>query len=229
MAVVTYSLKKDGSRNITKNFRVKEFACTGYDAVKIDTNLVRILQKIRDHFGKSVTVTSGYRPASYNAKIATASKTSKHVLGRAADIKISGVSPIAVAMYAQSIGAKGIGLYVYCEESGVMNGFVHIDTRSSDADTSIYRGLYTNRSQSQYLSCGSKFFPTLKDGSKGYAVLLLQRLLNTAGYSVKEDKSFGPATEKVVMKFQKDVGLDDDGVVGTQTWTALLKKAKVWY
>lgn len=222
MAVVTYSLKKDGNKSITKNFKVKEFACSGYDTVKIDTNLVKILQKIRDKFGKSVTVTSGYRPAYYNSKIPTASKNSKHVLGRAADIKISGVSPIEVAMYAQSIGAMGIGLYVYCNETGIMNGFVHIDTRANDSDKSIYRGLYTNRSQSQYVSCGSKFFPTLRKGSKGYVVLLLQRLLNYHGFPVKEDRDFGNNTLKAVKKFQTSRGLDDDGSVGPATWGALL-------
>lgn len=228
MAVVTYSLKRNGSKSITKNFKVKEFACDGYDTVKIDTNLVKTLQKIRDHFGKSVTVTSGYRPASYNATIASASKTSKHMLGRAADIKIEGVSPIEVAMYAQKIGVKGIGLYVYLEEDGIMNGFTHIDTRSTDAESSIYRGLYTNRKQSQYISCGKKFFPILSKGAKGYHVFLLQRLLNEAGYKVTEDKSFGPKLKDAVMKFQKDMKISVDGSVGNETWTALLKKVKVW-
>lgn len=228
MAVVTYSLKKNGSKSITKNFKVKEFACDGYDTVKIDTNLVKILQKIRDHFGKSVTVTSGYRPPDYNATIASASKTSKHMLGRAADIKIEGVSPIEVALYAQKIGAKGIGLYVYCEEGGIMNGFTHIDTRSTDAETSIYRGLYTNRKQSQYVSCKTKFFPVLTYGAKGYVVLLLQRLLNEAGYRVTEDRSFGPKLKEAVKQFQRDSRISVDGSVGNETWKTLLKKVKVW-
>lgn len=229
MAVVTYSLKKDGNKNITENFKVKEFACKGYDEVKIDSNLVTILQRIRDHFGKPVNVSSGYRPAAYNATIPTASSTSKHILGRAADISITGISPISIAMYAQSIGARGIGMYVYLDKKGVNNGFVHIDTRSKDNDQTVYRGLYTNSSQSQYVSCGVKFFPTLKKGSTGYVVLLLQRLLNTVGYKLSEDKSFGPATLSAVQSFQKSAGLAVDGSCGPLTWEALLKKAKVWY
>lgn len=225
--VVTYSLKKDGNKQITQNFKVKEFACNGYDEVKIDTNLVQILQKIRTHFGKSVTVTSAYRPEAYNKTIKTASKTSKHILGRAADIKISGVSPITVALYAQSIGAKGVGLYVYLDED--MQGFVHIDTRASDTDKSIYRGLYTNRSQSQYVSCGSKFFPVLKNGSTGYVVRLLQKLLILQGYNLKVDGLFGNGTLTALKAFQRSCVPPADGSVGTQTWTMLLKKNNLWY
>jgi uncharacterized protein YcbK (DUF882 family) len=42
--------------------------------------------------------------------------------GQAADISISGVKPIEVARYAESIGVPGIGVY---------DTFVHIDTRKS--------------------------------------------------------------------------------------------------
>ena len=223
--VQTYSLKRDGNKRLSKNFTVAEFACNGYDEVKIDTGLVVTLQQIRDHFGKPVNITSAYRPPAYNAKIKTASKTSKHMLGRAADIQITGISPITVAMYAQFLNAKGIGLYTY---EGA--GFVHIDTRAKDEDRSIYRGLYTNRTQSQYLSCGNKFFPVLKRGSTGYAVLLLQRLLNQAGFNCgKEDCSFGSKVEAAVRAFQTAAKLQIDGSVGNKTWKALLIYLKLWY
>lgn len=50
-----------------------------------------VLQPIRDHFGKSVTVNSGYRSPESNAAVG-GSKTSDHCLGRAADIEIEGIS-----------------------------------------------------------------------------------------------------------------------------------------
>jgi peptidoglycan hydrolase-like protein with peptidoglycan-binding domain len=37
------------------------------------------------------------------------------------------------------------------------------------------------------------------------------------------DGDFGGATERAVMAFQQAQGLDVDGVVGRDTWTALLK------
>ena len=49
-----------------------------------------ILQPIREHFGKSVTVNSGFRSPESNAAVG-GSKTSDHCLGRAADIEIDGI------------------------------------------------------------------------------------------------------------------------------------------
>ena len=50
----------------------------------------RVLQPVRDHFNKSVTVTSGYRNVILNRKIG-GSETSQHCSGMAADIEIFGV------------------------------------------------------------------------------------------------------------------------------------------
>ena len=122
--IKTYSLKKDGSKKLSQNFMVSEFACKdGSDKVLVDTALVDALQKIRDHFGKAVTINSAYRNAAYNAKIGGVSN-SQHVKGTAADIVVQGVTPLAVAQYAEHImqSSGGIGQY---------NGFTHIDTRAN--------------------------------------------------------------------------------------------------
>lgn len=66
----------------------------------------------------------------------------------------------------------------------------------------------------------------LTKGMKGNEVKTLQRLLLALGYSMNgygADGSFGGATRNAVIAFQKAKGLDADGIVGTQTWTALLK------
>ena len=64
MAIKAYSYAKDGNRKLSANFAVKEFRCKdGSDPIFIDDELVTLLQKIRDHFGKSVTITSAYRTA----------------------------------------------------------------------------------------------------------------------------------------------------------------------
>ena len=58
MTIKAYSKAKDGSKKLSTNFKVKEFACTdGSDPIFIDSDLVSVLQKIRNHFGKSVTIT----------------------------------------------------------------------------------------------------------------------------------------------------------------------------
>jgi GH25 family lysozyme M1 (1,4-beta-N-acetylmuramidase) len=65
--------------------------------------------------------------------------------------------------------------------------------------------------------------PLIKKGSKGSAVLQLQKLLNKLGYKLEEDGSFGPATDAAVKAYQKAHGLEVDGEVGPKTWGALLK------
>ncbi|MFB2938807.1 peptidoglycan-binding protein [Aerosakkonemataceae cyanobacterium BLCC-F154] len=64
--------------------------------------------------------------------------------------------------------------------------------------------------------------PTLRKGSKGDDVKLLQAILNSYGYSLKVDGVFGQLTEDAVKRFQKSRGLKVDGIVGPKTWNALL-------
>ena len=63
----------------------------------------------------------------------------------------------------------------------------------------------------------------LKSGSKGEDVKALQVLLNGYGYSCgKADGIFGSNTEKAVKAFQHDKGLEEDGIAGEDTMSALL-------
>lgn len=122
--VKTYSRKKDGETSLSTNFKVREFACKdGSDSILISTDLVNLLQTIRSHFGKPITINSAYRNAAYNKKIGGASN-SQHTKGTAADIVVSGIAPLTVAKYAQSLmpSSGGIGLY---------STFTHVDVRTN--------------------------------------------------------------------------------------------------
>lgn len=124
MALKAYSVAKDGATYISKNFRVREFRCQdGSDVVFIESDLVDILQKIRDHFGKAVTINSAFRTASHNKKVGGATY-SQHCYGKAADIKVSGVAPSKVAEYVETLmpNTGGIGRY---------STFTHVDVRST--------------------------------------------------------------------------------------------------
>ncbi len=126
MAVKTYSVSGSGSLKLSENFTVSEFACKdGSDKVIINSDLPELLQKIRNHFNKPVTVTSGYRTAAYNKAVGGAA-SSQHTVGNAADIIISSVTPLEVAQYAEYLlqNSGGIGLY---------SNFTHIDVRSVKA------------------------------------------------------------------------------------------------
>lgn len=127
MAIEVYSKAKDGNKRVSKNFKVKEFACTdGSDPIFIDSALVELLQKIRTHFGKAVTITSAYRTPTRN-KAVGGTTYSQHLYGRAADIRLSGgISPKTVAAYIEKLlpNTGGIGVY---------DTFVHVDVRSKKA------------------------------------------------------------------------------------------------
>ena len=69
-------------------------------------------------------------------------------------------------------------------------------------------------------------YPTIKLGSKGSEVKKVQQLLIAKGYScgtAGADGDFGAGTYNAVKKFQADNGLEADGIVGDNTWAALLK------
>jgi uncharacterized protein YcbK (DUF882 family) len=125
MAVIinAYSKAKDGGKQLSANFKVSEFACNdGSDPIFVAPSLVTILQKIRTRFGK-VTITSGYRTASYNKKVG-GEAYSQHLYGMAADIQVSGASPKEVASYVEKLmpNSGGIGIY---------SNFVHVDVRAT--------------------------------------------------------------------------------------------------
>jgi murein L,D-transpeptidase YcbB/YkuD len=68
--------------------------------------------------------------------------------------------------------------------------------------------------------------PVLTQGDKGAAVGTMQTLIEADGIScgsTGSDKSFGPATDRAVRKYQKKHGLPVDGSCGPATWNSLLK------
>ena len=120
--VYAYSKKKEGTIKLEPNFKVKEFACKdGSDVVYVSPELVNLLQKIRNHYGKAVNINSGYRTPAYNKKVGGATY-SQHLYGTAADIRITGVKPKDLAAYIETLmpNKGGIGIY---------KNFVHVDVR----------------------------------------------------------------------------------------------------
>lgn len=89
--------------NLSKNFTLQEL-CKSQTAIRKGLRNVpnedqvenlrilceRVLQPVRDHFGKVVTITSGYRDIVLNRMIG-GSDNSQHILGMAADIEIFGI------------------------------------------------------------------------------------------------------------------------------------------
>ncbi|MCF2871188.1 N-acetylmuramoyl-L-alanine amidase [Octadecabacter sp. G9-8] len=71
-------------------------------------------------------------------------------------------------------------------------------------------------------STDSNNMPVLRRGDRGSAVAQLQRLL-----MIKDDGIFGPKSDAEVRDFQTTQGLVRDGVVGKNTWAALIANDRV--
>ena len=66
---------------------------------------------------------------------------------------------------------------------------------------------------------------SLRRGSRGMQVKILQSLLITSGFSCGDcggDGSFGPDTDRALKSYQEHFGLDVDGIAGPQTMGSLL-------
>lgn len=113
---------------IAKNFTLSEFACKdGSKQIVIDFELVDLLQRLRDIVGQTI-ITSGYRTPEYNKKCGGIS-TSFHITGKAADIKVPGLTPYEVAIIADRIGFLGVGVYPT---------FTHVDVGGDGKGGKLY-------------------------------------------------------------------------------------------
>lgn len=207
--------KRTDKVQLSKNFRLDEFKCKcgKCDPILVDDQLIGWLQKIRDHFGKSVNVNSGYRCKTHNASPKVGgSPSSHHVKGMAADIRVEGVTPAEVAKYAESIGIKRIGLY---------DNFVHI---GSDTKKRFWLG----HEGKEVETFGGKpktvtlELPVLKRGAMGDPVMALQAILEGYGYDIGKIGTFDDKTENALRSYQENVDLEPDGSCGKATWSSLL-------
>lgn len=224
-----YSLKADGNKQLTPNFKVSEFRCKdGSDKILIDDTCVTHLQAIRDFFGKPVYIRSAYRTNSYNDKIGGADG-SHHTTGRANDIDVGNIGDDInyrlVAMFAETLTPRpgGIGLYQY-PISG--DKWVHIDTGGQGN-----YWLATSANQPyQYLR---SFLPVIKpmtgNWENMYETEIAQRALSVLGYyNGKIDGKYGKASSAAVLKFQYMYDLSMDGKLGPKTFKTLFRVIKTY-
>jgi hypothetical protein len=91
----------------------------------------KVLQPVRDHYGKGVKVNSGFRHPEVNAKVG-GSKTSDHCKGQAADIEIPGVANADLAEWiTKNLDFTQVILEFYT--SGIPDsGWVHVSYNPAD-------------------------------------------------------------------------------------------------
>ena len=110
-----------------------------------------VLQPIRDHFGRVVTVSSGYR--SPELCIAIGSKTtSQHAKGEAADFEIFGLSNKTLADYIDSELLYDQLILEYWNESDPNSGWVHCSF-SQGNNRKQYLRAYKENGKTKYAPC----------------------------------------------------------------------------
>jgi uncharacterized protein YcbK (DUF882 family) len=111
---------KFAMENQIKYFRFEEFVkeVEGF----IDSDLVLMLEMLREAVGFPIVITSGFRSIEKNKEVG-GSKNSYHLKGEAVDIAINQLTPLQVyklIKYVFLIGFKGIIIYPF---------HVHLDIR----------------------------------------------------------------------------------------------------
>jgi len=92
-------------------FNTNEFRCRGSGEIKVRAELIDRLNEMREYLGRPIIVTSGYRAPWYNAQI-NGSPTSRHMTGKAVDIRSPGVSIHRMRQIAEKFfGDGGISSY----------------------------------------------------------------------------------------------------------------------
>lgn len=122
-------------KKLSANFSVNELVSSGgvsSDVARINPKLVECLQTLRNHLGKPITITSGYRSWKRNKRVyqnmnpPQKPTKSRHCAGQAADIKVRGMTGLELAKAA--IDACGCNIAI-----GVGPAYIHIDVRSVPA------------------------------------------------------------------------------------------------
>jgi uncharacterized protein YcbK (DUF882 family) len=122
--------------DISVHFYRHEFVCHCCGAIQLDPSLVDGLEALRTLAGAPVLVLCGYRCPEHNRKVG-GRPNSQHLLGKAADIHIPGLSLQSLydlALQVPRFAQGGIGVYD--------SDFVHLDVRAQSARWARVAGHY---------------------------------------------------------------------------------------
>ena len=133
-----------------------------------------------------------------------------------------GVSTLSDIGVLQSVNCLSILV-----EPGYMTNFVEAKLmRDPDYQTEVAeetcKGVCVYLGQNYLPRSNLANYPTLRNGSQGNFVYLLQYMLTQNGYNISVDGVFGQNTTNAVTTFQTTNGLTTDGIVGANTWRTLL-------
>lgn len=136
----------------------------------------------------------------------------------------------AVFTHNKTTGKRGhVGLYIgggyVIEAKGAYYGVVKSKvTESKWVEWGELKGVSYDGSHDTEPEPETKSRPTVRKGNRNAYVKEMQTMLDKLGYSLGicgVDGDFGTSTEKAVKEFQRDHGLEQDGICGPKTWAAL--------
>jgi N-acetyl-anhydromuramyl-L-alanine amidase AmpD len=208
-------------------------------------NLARSIQQ--SHFdrgwidsGQQFTISrGGYVLEGRHRSLEALQGGAKHVRGAHCD----GQNDVAVGIenegtYSSTLPPQGqydqlVALCVYiCQQYGIASSEIygHRDFNATSCPgDQLYAKLPQLRSDVAARIGGGtgRVWPIVQRGATGERVKTIQYLLRARSYSLSVDGQFGSGTESVVKQFQSSKGLSVDGIVGAQTWEALVITARV--
>ena len=119
---------------LTENFSLQEFMCNDGSDVPNEylPNVIVLannLQVLRDFIKKPITINSAYRSPKYNAKVGGA-KNSQHLVAKAADLRVEGLTPKELANAIESLIKAG---KMHQGGMGIYPTFTHYDIRGTKA------------------------------------------------------------------------------------------------
>jgi len=113
------------------HFVAKEFECQCGCGKTIDNiELLDVLEDIRFHFNKPITITSGYRCEKHNREVG-GSINSKHMEGIACDFKVRDVKSKEVVSYLNLLYPNKYGIGIYSRNNSTDR--THLDIRPTKA------------------------------------------------------------------------------------------------
>lgn len=223
MVTVKYLSKSGRNYQVSPHFKLYEFASPGTDRVLYSTYIVDWLEKIRSHFGGSITVTSAYRTSIYNRSVGGASN-SAHIYGQAVDFKVFDsrgalVNSKDVCLWLEEVG--------YPYSIGYIASATHLDNRYTNRIIEFPRPyVFLNKLGKTFAEYWhipvrySGLFPTAPIRI-GYGTIenikRWQTYLCWYGLTVSKDGKFGKDTEAKTKTFQSQNGLYADGKAGNKT------------
>lgn len=166
-----------------------------------DKNALMCWNVLRERWGKPIGVGFAYKRIWEGGHGAQ----SQHYAGTAMDIAQSYTKEERDKL---RVLAQDLGCWEYVEPAYLTPTWVHVDRRLTPP------------------ACNAGYI-ALSEGSINTYVLILQDALNTLGFiGAGLDGIYGRGTVDAVERYQKSRGLNVDGKVGCDTWTAITKEVK---